>query len=473
MIWRPNPKQETALTRNEYEIGFGGSRGGGKTDAGQAWLMYDIKNPLYRGLVIRRNADDLKDWIDRARRMYSGLKAEFVGQPAEIRFPWGAIIRCGHLKDEGAYMKYQGHEYQRMLIEELTQIPTEKQYLMLLSSCRSTVPDLKPQVFTTFNPDGPGFNWVKRRFGLHGTPREPIVLKDPKTGLGRVFIPSKITDNPHLVKNDPGYLQFLDGLPDGLREAWRDGSWDEPIIAGSYYSQMLDQARDKKRIGIYPVDPEQPVYPVWDLGMDDAMAIGLFQKYPGRIVLVHYFESEGQGLPYYFAYLQRYREERHVSFGKHFVPFDVNQRELSTGKTRLEVFKAAGLDVEVVPKVDVADGIQKVRLMLTRLCVNESECEAWLSAMRNYRKEFDDKNNIYLPKPVHDWSSHCADMTRYASLVEDRMQNEEVVQLPERPFERISEYEPTYEDDDDRPSNRILGGQKLGTMGHLPIKHDE
>src|SRR3546814_9561209 len=55
-------------------------------------------------------------------------------------FPSGAVIRTGHLKDDQAYTKYQGQEYQRQLIEELTQIPTVKRYLQLTSSCRSTVP---------------------------------------------------------------------------------------------------------------------------------------------------------------------------------------------------------------------------------------------------------------------------------------------------------------------------------------------
>ena len=92
--------QTRALQRLEFEVLYGGARGGGKTDAGLAWLLYDIGNPKYRALVIRRNADDLSDWIDRARQMYQGTGAEVVGKPAIIRFPSGAIIRTGHLKDE-------------------------------------------------------------------------------------------------------------------------------------------------------------------------------------------------------------------------------------------------------------------------------------------------------------------------------------------------------------------------------------
>jgi hypothetical protein len=156
--WSPQAKQEIALARIEDEILYGGARGGGKTEAGQAWLLYDIEYPFYRALVIRKNADDLKDWVDRARMMYAVVKAEVVGNPPEIRFPKGGKIRTGHLNDDNAYMKYQGTEYQKMLIEELSQIPKEKQYLQLIGSCRSSYPQIKPQVFATTNPDDPDWS---------------------------------------------------------------------------------------------------------------------------------------------------------------------------------------------------------------------------------------------------------------------------------------------------------------------------
>ena len=95
-IWQPHPgPQTTALQVNDvYETMYGGARGGGKTDAGLVWMLKDTENPLYRGLVIRRNAEDLHDWMDRARVMYP--HATITGKPATIKFPSGAIIRSGH-----------------------------------------------------------------------------------------------------------------------------------------------------------------------------------------------------------------------------------------------------------------------------------------------------------------------------------------------------------------------------------------
>lgn len=159
------------------------------------------------------------------------MEIEIVGRPAEIRFSTGALFRTGHLRDENAYEKYQGHEYHRILVEELTQIPSEERYLKLISSCRSSCPDIDPQVFATTNPGGPGHGWVKKRFVDVSPPQIPYL--DPDTGRTRIFIPAKVSDNPALMTNDPGYLAFLNGLPEPLRSAWRDGNWD--IFVGQYF----------------------------------------------------------------------------------------------------------------------------------------------------------------------------------------------------------------------------------------------
>ncbi len=236
-IWTPHPKQLEVLSRSEFEILYGGSRGGGKTTAGLVWLTDYIGNPRYRALVIRRNADDLSDWVDRAVRMYSPYGAKIGYRPAEIVFPSGATIKTGHLKDDQAYTKYQGHEYQRMLIEELTQIPEEKRYLQLLGSCRSTVSEIKAQVFATTNPGGSGHQWVKARFVDPAPPNTPF--KDPISGRTRIYIPATVDDNPTLVQNDPGYIKQLDALKATdveLWKAWRLGDWT--TFAGQFFKEF-------------------------------------------------------------------------------------------------------------------------------------------------------------------------------------------------------------------------------------------
>ena len=237
ILWQPHEGQQTfALSVDDvYECLFGGSRGGGKTDVGIVWAGIPAQNPRYRGLVIRKTSEDLSDWISRAKRLYSPLNAEVTGKPSVIRFPSGAEIRCGHLRDENAYEKYQGHEYQRILIEELGQIPNEESYLKLISSCRSTIPDLEPKVFCTANPGGKGHAWIKSRWGI-GLREPNVAFRDLVSSRYRIYIPATIQDNPTLLENDPDYVGYLESLPEPLRSAWLLGDWD--IFSGQYFTEF-------------------------------------------------------------------------------------------------------------------------------------------------------------------------------------------------------------------------------------------
>lgn len=236
--WHPNPGQQTkALQRPEYEVLYGGARGGGKTDAGIMWMLKCIDNPRFRGLVIRKNSNDLVDWVDRAAYWYQAYGARPAGNPPVFKFPSGAKIRTGHLKDESAYEKYQGHEYQRMLIEELTQIPREKDYQMLLASCRSTVEGISARIFLTTNPGGVGHGWVKARF-ISAAPWERRFLGND-TKRSRIFIPAKIEDNPKLMEKDPLYVNTIDAYKSTdieLWKAWRLGDWD--TFAGQFFREF-------------------------------------------------------------------------------------------------------------------------------------------------------------------------------------------------------------------------------------------
>lgn len=236
--WRPNPgKQERALRIPDtvFEILYGGARGGGKTDAGIFWIikpvarmgnLQTIRHPHFRGLVLRRSAKDLNDWLDRADRVYRAFGARLTDRQKSptFVFPSGAKIVVGHMKDVGNYL---GHEYQRMLIEELTQLPDEITYTKLTGSCRSTIPEIKPQIFMTTNPGGRGHGWVRRRF-VTATTWDTFFM-NKATNRWAIFIPSRVEDNPKLVENDPGYVQWLEGIrnvDEKLYRMWREGEWD-------------------------------------------------------------------------------------------------------------------------------------------------------------------------------------------------------------------------------------------------------
>lgn len=421
--WKPHLRQEEALMVNPsqaFEILYGGSRGGGKTDCGFAWLLYDSEHPLYRALVIRRNADDLRDWIDRARYFYTNL-GSFVGNPPELRLNSGGVVRTGHLKDENAYTKYQGHEYQRILIEELTHIPSQDYYLKLLASCRSTIEEIRPQTMANCNPDGPGFSWVKRRWGLEGTPEDAVWTTDERTGLKRVFIPSRVFDNPTIIERDPQYVEMLKGLPDGLREAWLHGSWSDPLIPGAYYTEALLQARKENRIGSVPHDASKQVFTVWDLGIGPQLVCLFVQREGKNVHIIDRWQGVGSdGMPQ----AKKMLDEKPYVYGAHFAPHDVSRTEAGTGQTVLETARDLGIEFQPVPNLKVRDGIFKALMMISRVSIDEAKCEQFIEALRQYRREWDEKKLDWVDRPLKDWTNHDADAFRYVALVEDMMQSD-------------------------------------------------
>lgn len=250
--WRPHPRQEEFLATAAREVLFGGARGGGKTDCGIIWEgrpALEQKYSRFRGLVLRETADSLADWVDRANEIYSKTGSRLIMTPTpRFVWPWGAKIFTGHLKDQRSIQKYIGREFQRILIEELTQIPDPQLYIKLLGSCRSTIPGLDSRIAGTTNPGGPGHYWVKKRFV---DPAPPMTLfRERGSPLTRIFIPSLVTDNPTLCENDPAYIHYLDSLPDKLKKAWRFGDWS--ILEGSYFTEFSRRTHTIKPFEIPP-----------------------------------------------------------------------------------------------------------------------------------------------------------------------------------------------------------------------------
>lgn len=228
--WKPlNKRQEAALSRQEFEVCVGGNRGGGKSEIGRAWLCEPeyLYNPQYRALVLRKNSVDLEDWIFKMRH-FSGF--EIGGSPTTIKFPGGGLGTLGHLANKDSWTHYVGHEYQKILFEEINIIPDEERYLMVLGSCRSSVAELKPQCMSSCNPGNVGHIWVKKRFVDVARDRTYI---DPKSGLSRIFIQLKLQENVALPKE---YEQTLRLLPPAIQKAWIDGDWD--ALAGQMFPTM-------------------------------------------------------------------------------------------------------------------------------------------------------------------------------------------------------------------------------------------
>lgn len=405
----PHPKQQEALSRTEYEILYWWARWGWKTFCWILFPLYHIDKPHYRALVIRRNSVDLADWISTARDIYYHVWWDLVGN--EFRFKSWAVIRLWHLKDENAYTKYQWHNYHNILIEELTHIPSEELYLKLVSSCRSTDKDIQPQVFCTTNPWEIWHIWVKKRFIDVSLPWEVYV--DQISWRSRVFIASRVEDNPTLMENDPNYVLFLESLPEELRKAWREWDWNVFDTKWSYYSQYIMESRKDNRISWWLYERWLPIYKYWDLGIDDEMVLVIVQYYGKEIRVIDCIYGSDYWLDYYIDVCK----QKWYGLDNHRFPHDIEVREQTNGwRTRKDYLIDMWVDVNITPNIPIEDWINMVKMIFSKIWFEKNAgVDKLLEALNVYRKRWDDKNQVY-GKPIHDWSSNFADAFRYMAV---------------------------------------------------------
>lgn len=242
-------------------------------------MLRDIEKPAYRGLLLRRTFPQLQEIIDRCWKLYPLLGGVFRSTEKRWVFPWGSVIDLGHMQHEADKYNYQGKEYHRAGVDELTQF-SESQYTYLISRLRTTDANIDPQIISTTNPGGIGHYWVKERFQPEFRALKPYI--DPKTGLSRVFVPATVEDNPTLFDNDPSYLQRLETLPEIEKMRLRYGIWD--AFEGQVFPELSQRVH-----GCEPFDipAEWKRYCVLDWGYSSPFC-------------VHWYAMDHEGILYLY-----------------------------------------------------------------------------------------------------------------------------------------------------------------------------
>ncbi len=184
-------------------------------------------------------------------------------------------------------------------------------------------------------------------------------------------------------------------------------SFDSPVL-GSYYGAAIRKAEASGRVFVVPYEESLPVNTAWDLGIDDSMTIWFYQVSGQEIRFIDYYENSGEGLGHYALELQK----KEYVYEKHFAPHDIEVRELGTGKSRKEVAKKLGINFTTVPKMAVDDGINAVRSMFNQFWFDKKKCNRGIQALKNYKKDWDEKNMVYRRTALHNWASHGADSMR-------------------------------------------------------------
>ena len=242
--YKPTARQKQAHKSGADETLFGGAAGGGKSEflLGSLVTMC-LLVPGVQVVAFRRTFPDLKrSLILKLMPRLPKQVARYNSQDHAWNFANGSRLEMAYLKNENDIYNYQGAEYGLVAFDELTQF-TEAQYKYLLSRARAggdvltkmNELGLSPAVIATANPGGIGHNWVKSRFI---DPAPPMVLhqstptEDEPDPLTRRYIPSLMTDNPHLDQDK--YRRMLQAMDPVLRQALLEGNWD--ILDGVRFS---------------------------------------------------------------------------------------------------------------------------------------------------------------------------------------------------------------------------------------------
>jgi hypothetical protein len=189
--------------------------------------------------------------VDLSRDLLSAW-GTFSEEQMRWTFPSGATLSFGHMMRDADRMRYQSSQFAYIGFDQVESF-TSLQYEFMLSRLRTVAVDpatgrtIPTRLRCTCNPadeEQPGSEWimarwqawldegapnrakpgqilwVKRRFG-----REVPAQPGERGAISRTFIPARLSDNPILLRADPGYRDRLDALPEPYRSAYLLGVW--------------------------------------------------------------------------------------------------------------------------------------------------------------------------------------------------------------------------------------------------------
>lgn len=173
-------------------------------------------------------------------------------------------------------------------------------------------------------------------------------------------------------------------------------------------------------------DPNLDVQVAVDLGMDDTNVLGVFQEYVSNEVrIVDELADNGKRISYYTDWMKL---QPWIANLVHVIlPHDANVTELTSGKTRLQVFEEElkeykdengdmqplNVTFTLLPRLDRLEGINAVRELIPNLFIDPVKCSYIIDCIYNYHKEWNEKLERFRNEPCHDEWSNGADMLRY------------------------------------------------------------
>lgn len=294
IIWQPQPGPQTWLLECPvFEVFYGGARGGGKTESSVGdWLQHSaLYGEAAIGIFFRRKLVQLAEVIARTKQLFPKLGGKYNEQQKTWTMANGARLKFAYLERDSDAEEYQGHNYTRVYVEEVTNFPSPDPINKLRATLRSGS-GVPCGMRLTGNPGGAGHNWVKRRF-IDPNPKGFELITDDTeievdgikriVKLDRVFIPSKISDNLLLMRNDPTYiLRLQQSGSAALVKAWLEGNWD--IVDGAFFDEWDEGKHVLTSSFASVIRPDWLRFRAFDWGSYRPFSVGWYAVMPEPLI---------------------------------------------------------------------------------------------------------------------------------------------------------------------------------------------
>jgi len=187
-------------------------------------------------------------------------------------------------------------------------------------------------------------------------------------------------------------------------------------VLGAFYARECAAVRSEGRIAEVSPPPGALVHRAWDIGIGDDTSVWKFSVVGTQIFIYSHNATSGVGVEWWRDTLAAEDAKHGWVVGSDWIPHDAKHREFGTGRTIVETMRSLNLKPMPVPMVSVEDGINAARRTLPLCVFHPRTDETGLSAMEQYRREWDDDKKAFRASAVHDWTSHPADAFRYLAL---------------------------------------------------------
>lgn len=260
---KQNEAMDAIASENYNFILFGGAMGGGKTFWGLSALLIMCQAfPRSRWCVVREDLEKIRTTTIPSF-LKLGASGRLKSNPYEYTHPNGSVIMFkGENYDKDKDLNWlKGLEVNGFLFEEINECNESTLDISFGRAGRwECEPRPKPIILATCNPAN---NWVKKRIYDR--------WENNELPANWLYIPSYITDNPHLT---PEYKENLLNMPRFQYEVFVKGNWNLQLKMGGEFYKCFEL---DKHIGSCQYDPNIPLHISWDDNVNPYLPLGIFQ----------------------------------------------------------------------------------------------------------------------------------------------------------------------------------------------------